>query len=47
VLLAALCRARGIAARAALGLVYVARNQEFAYHMWTEAYIGGKWIPLD
>ncbi|MBN2579009.1 MAG: transglutaminase domain-containing protein [Pirellulales bacterium] len=47
VLLAALCRARGLPARVAVGLVYVERSQEFAYHMWTEAHIGQKWIPLD
>ncbi len=45
ILLAALIRARGIPARVAIGLVYV--RQEFLYHMWTEVYIDGKWIPLD
>ncbi len=47
VLLAALARARGIPARAALGLVYAPSEQGFAYHMWTEVYVNGRWIPLD
>lgn len=45
VLLAALARARGIPARVAIGLVYY--RQEFLYHMWTEVYVDGAWIPLD
>ena len=40
VLLAALCRARGIPARVAIGLVYMPATHEFGYHMWTEVYIG-------
>ena len=47
VLLAALCRARGIPARVAIGLVYHAPFQGFAYHMWNEAWIKDRWIPLD
>jgi hypothetical protein len=47
VLLAALCRARGIPARVAIGLVYVERQGGFLYHMWNEAWINGRWIPLD
>lgn len=53
VLLAALLRARKIPARVAAGLVYVAENPEkkmpqgFAYHMWTEAWTGDRWLPLD
>ena len=47
VLLAALCRARKIPARVAMGLVYVEREQGFLYHMWTEAWIADRWIPLD
>jgi hypothetical protein len=39
VLLAALCRARGIPARVAIGLVYMPATQEFGYHMWTEIFI--------
>jgi len=47
VLLAAMARAAGLPARAAMGLIYVAGEQSFLYHMWTEVYIGGRWIPLD
>jgi hypothetical protein len=47
VFLAALARARGIPARVAIGLVYMAREQAFGYHMWTEVYIDHRWIPID
>lgn len=47
VLLAALCRARRIPARVAIGLVYYPAEQGFAYHMWSEAWIGDRWVPLD
>lgn len=47
VLLAALCRARGIPARVAIGLVYYEPKQGFAYHMWNEVWIGQQWVPLD
>ena len=47
VFLAALCRARRIPARTAFGLVYLSRPRAFFYHMWTEAYIDKRWIPID
>lgn len=47
VLLAALCRARGIPTRCAFGLVYYERQRGFAYHMWNEVWIGDRWVPLD
>ncbi len=47
VLLTAVCRARGIPARVAMGLVYMPRSQAFGYHMWTEAWIVDRWVPLD
>lgn len=49
VLLAALLRARKIPARVASGLVYVDTPQgpTMGYHLWNEAYIGNRWIPLD
>lgn len=47
VLLAALCRARGIPTRVSTGLVYVSRQQSFGYHMWNEVWIDGQWIPMD
>lgn len=49
VLLTALLRAAKIPARTAAGLLYVelpATGSAFAYHMWTEAYVGD-WVPLD
>lgn len=47
VLLAALCRARGIPARVAVGLVYVESLGGMAFHMWTEVAIDGRWFALD
>ncbi|HVC93708.1 MAG TPA: transglutaminase family protein [Pirellulales bacterium] len=46
-LLAALARASGRAARVAIGLVYAHREQGFAFHMWTEIDLNGRWVPLD
>jgi len=45
-LLVALCRAAGIPARAAEGLVYASSINGFGYHMWAEAYLDG-WYDLD
>ena len=45
-LLAALCRAVGIPARAAEGLVYARSIGGFGYHMWTQVYLDG-WYNLD
>jgi hypothetical protein len=47
VLLAAMCRARSIPARVAIGLVYVPKLSSFAGHMWTEVFVRGVWVPLD
>ena len=47
VLLAAVCRARGIPTRVAIGLVYSARDQGFAFHMWNEVWVEHRWVPLD
>ena len=47
VLLAALCRARNIPSRVAMGLVYYAQERGFAYHMWNEVWIHDRWVPLD
>ncbi|MEA3420448.1 MAG: transglutaminase-like domain-containing protein [Acidobacteriota bacterium] len=44
VLTVALCRAVGIPARAAVGIMYA--QGIFAYHMWSEVYVG-RWINLD
>jgi transglutaminase-like putative cysteine protease len=47
VLLAAVCRARKIPSRVAMGLVYYPQSRGFAYHMWTEVWIEGGWVPID
>jgi hypothetical protein len=49
VLLAAMLRAKGIPSRVAVGIVYVELNRQpsFGGHMWTEAWLNGKWVPLD
>ena len=47
VLLAAMARAAGIPARVAVGLIYADRLSAFGYHMWTEVYVNGHWVPLD
>lgn len=44
VLTVTLCRAVGIPARAAVGIMYA--HGFFAYHMWPEVYVG-RWIGLD
>jgi len=46
-LLAAMLRVKNIPSRVAVGMVYVDRISKFGGHMWTEAFLGGKWIPLD
>lgn len=47
VLLAAMLRAKNIPSRIAVGLVYVEGRSSFGGHMWTEALLGDRWIPLD
>lgn len=47
VLLAAMCRSRGIPARVAIGLVYAPSLSSFGGHMWTEVFVRGGWVPLD
>jgi hypothetical protein len=51
VLAAAMCRAAGIPARVANGLLFVSkfgsRQNVLAGHAWTQAFLGGKWIDLD
>ena len=47
VLLAALCRARKIPARVAIGLVYAPSIKGFGYHMWNEVWVKDRWIPMD
>ena len=40
-------RAVDIPARVAYGFVYVDSASAMVPHMWTEAYLGGGWKPLD
>jgi len=51
VLAAAMCRAAGIPARVAFGLVYVeefmGHKNVFGGHAWTQAYLGDKWVGID
>lgn len=51
VLLAAMLRADGIPSRVVSGLVYVDQamgaKQTFGYHMWTQGWLGGRWVDLD
>jgi len=45
----ALCRAEGIPARTAIGLLYVEKGRRpmMGFHMWTEVWIDGQWLGLD
>jgi hypothetical protein len=47
VLTAAMCRAAGIPARVAVGLLYVPRLRGFGFHMWNEVYVNGRWVAVD
>lgn len=54
VLLAALARAAGLPARGVSGIIQVpagplapSKGSAFGYHMWTQIYIGGRWVDID
>ncbi len=51
VFLAALARAVGIPARCVGGIVHVSelvgRKNLFGFHMWTQVWIGGRWVDID
>jgi hypothetical protein len=50
VLVAAMCRVVEIPSRTALGLLYVKApdgQPTMGYHMWTEVWVRGQWLPLD
>jgi hypothetical protein len=50
ILTAALCRAAGVPARTAVGLIYVRlpdRGPVLGFHMWTEVFVDGRWRGLD
>jgi hypothetical protein len=49
-LTAALCRAAGVPARTAQGLVYVDDRKNgplLGFHMWTEVWVKGQWLGID
>jgi hypothetical protein len=48
-LTAAMCRAVGVPSRTAVGLIYadVRTGPVFAFHMWTEVFVDGAWLPID
>jgi transglutaminase-like putative cysteine protease len=49
-LAAAMCRATGIPSRTAIGLIYFDHAKQgpvMAFHMWTEVWIKGEWLPID
>lgn len=49
VLAAAMCRAAGIPARTAFGLIYIENGPQPAmgFHMWTEVFVRGQWVSID
>lgn len=51
VLLCAMLRSHEIPARVAIGLLYVdqfaGKRDSFGWHMWTQAWIDGRWVDLD
>ena len=47
VLTAAMCRAEGIPARVATGLVYATHLGGFGFHMWNEVYVNRRWVAID
>jgi hypothetical protein len=48
-LAAAMCRAQDIPSRTAVGLVYAdtRRGPAMGFHMWTEVWVKGQWMPID
>jgi hypothetical protein len=50
-LAAAMCKAVGLPARTAIGLVYVDRQPPsepiLGFHMWTEVFVRGQWMAID
>jgi transglutaminase-like putative cysteine protease len=47
VLTAAMCRAAGIPARAAVGIIYAEHLGGFGFHMWNEVYVNRRWVAID
>lgn len=47
-LAAAMCRAAGVPSKIAIGLVYVDQARPvMGFHMWTEVWVRGEWVPID
>ncbi len=46
-LTAAMCRAAGIPARCAVGLVYASSQEGYGFHMWNEVYVNRRWVAID
>jgi hypothetical protein len=48
-LAAAMCRAEGVPARTAIGLIYAdtKTGPALAFHMWTEVWVRDQWVPID
>jgi transglutaminase-like putative cysteine protease len=47
VLTAAMCRAAGVPARVAVGLLYDEPHAGFGFHMWNEVYVNRRWVAID
>jgi hypothetical protein len=47
VLAAAMCRASGVPAKVAVGLVYVNDLGGFGFHLWNEVYVNRRWVAID
>ncbi|MBV8232369.1 MAG: transglutaminase domain-containing protein [Planctomycetaceae bacterium] len=47
VLVAAMCRAAGVPARVAVGLVYADHLGGFGFHLWNEVYVNQRWVAID
>lgn len=47
VLVAAMCRAEGVPARVAVGLIYADHLGGFGFHLWNEVYVNRRWVALD
>ena len=47
VLVAAMCRAAGVPARVAVGLVYADHLGGFGFHLWNEVYVNRRWVAID
>jgi hypothetical protein len=47
VLTAAMCRAAGVPARVAVGLVYAEPLKGFGFHLWNEVFVNRRWVAID